>query len=322
MAAREPQANAGLTVRQFLWLVSDHARLCLIAGLLGGLALPGLAAFMQPWLPEMVGALLCITALRLGHRAVLGAADNTRVTLIAVLVLQMALPLALFGLGTMLGLGLSPVLLAAVLVTAAPSISGAPNLALLLRQDAGASLRIMAVGTALFPLTVLPLLAMMPQLGSFDAVVLSALRVMLVIAVATAAGFALRHWLLPNARPDQIKWLDGLSVLAFSGIVVGLMAAITPALKTAPLTVLQWAALAFVLGYGLQVVTYVALKARPQVRGPLAIAAGNRNIALFLVALPEQVMAPVMVFIGCWQLPMYLTPILMRRLYVRTPTHE
>lgn len=284
--------------------------------------MPGLAASLQPWLPEMVGALLCITALRLGHRAVLGASDHTRVTLIAVILLQMVLPLVLFAVGTLLGLGTSPVLLAVILVTAAPSISGAPNLALLLRQDAGASLRIMAVGTALFPVTVLPLLAMMPQLGSFDAVVLSALRVTLVIALATTAGFALRHWALPDARPDQIKWLDGLSVLAFSGIVVGLMAAITPALQTAPLNVLQWAALAFVLGYGLQVAAYVALKSRPQVGGPIAIAAGNRNIALFLVALPEQVMAPVMVFIGCWQLPMYLTPILMRRLYVRSHDHE
>ena len=53
------------------------------------------------------------------------------------------------------------------------------------------------------------------------------------------------------------------------------------------------------------------------VAGPLAIGAGNRNIALFLVALPPEVLAPLMIFIGCWQLPMYLTPLLLPRLYER-----
>ena len=51
--------------------------------------------------------------------------------------------------------------------------------------------------------------------------------------------------------------------------------------------------------------------------GPLAIGAGSRNIALFLVALPADVIAPLMIFIGCWQLPMYLTPVLLPRLYER-----
>lgn len=51
------------------------------------------------------------------------------------------------------------------------------------------------------------------------------------------------------------------------------------------------------------------------VAGPLAIGAGNRNIALFLVALAPETLAPLLVFIGCWQLPMYLTPILLPRLY-------
>ena len=51
------------------------------------------------------------------------------------------------------------------------------------------------------------------------------------------------------------------------------------------------------------------------VAGLLAIGAGNRNIAIFLVALPPEILAPIMVFIGCWQLPMYLTPILLRRMH-------
>jgi ACR3 family arsenite transporter len=34
---------------------------------------------------------------------------------------------------------------------------------------------------------------------------------------------------------------------------------------------------------------------------------------LFLVALPETVTAPLLVFIGCYQIPMYLTPLVTGR---------
>ena len=39
------------------------------------------------------------------------------------------------------------------------------------------------------------------------------------------------------------------------------------------------------------------------------------NIALFLVGLPASITDPVLIFIGCYQVPMYLTPLLMRRFY-------
>ncbi|REC53766.1 hypothetical protein DRV84_14675, partial [Rhodosalinus sediminis] len=46
----------------------------------------------------------------------------------------------------------------------------------------------------------------------------------------------------------------------------------------------------------------------------LAIAAGNRNLALFLAAVPPETAAPLMLFVGCYQIPMYLTPLLLPRL--------
>ena len=95
------------------------------------------------------------------------------------------------------------------------------------------------------------------------------------------------------------------------------MAALNPALKADPVALARWTALAFVLSYALQAGTLLVLR-RTRLRGitgPLAIASGNRNIALFLVALPPEVLAPLMIFIGCWQLPMYLTPLLLPRLY-------
>jgi hypothetical protein len=204
-----------------------------------------------------------------------------------------------------------------VLATSAPAITGSPNLALLLGLDAGRMMQILVLGTAMFPLTVLTVLMLAPQLGPVSEIVSAALMLLAVIAGATGMGFFLRARLFPRPSLKQVKALDGLSVLAFSAIVIGLMAALNPALRSAPETVVLWALLAFAISYIAQIGTYLVLRRsrlRP-VAGPIAIGAGNRNIALFLVALPEHVLAPLMIFVGCWQLPMYLTPMLLRWLY-------
>ncbi len=306
-------------MRHILRLASRHARACLIVGLLAGLALPALAAMLADWLPQMVAALLTITALRIGHRAALGAVRDLIWGLASVLALQTVLPLLLLGGFMLAGLGQSPAALAVTLAAAAPALTGSVNLALLMRLDAGRMMQLMVLGTAAFPLTVFPVLAALPQLGPASEIALAALRLLAVILGATGLGFALRHVFLPHPNPRQTEALDGASVLAFSVIVVGLMAALNPALRSDPWAVAGWTLLAFALSYLLQAGALLVLRRGPlhPVAGPLAIGAGNRNIALFLVALPADVVAPLMIFIGCWQLPMYLTPVLLPRLYER-----
>ena len=49
----------------------------------------------------------------------------------------------------------------------------------------------------------------------------------------------------------------------------------------------------------------------------LAIAAGTRNLALFFAALPEETRAPLMLWLGLYQIPMYLTPLVMGPIYAR-----
>jgi hypothetical protein len=226
-------------------------------------------------------------------------------------------PLALLALLTLVDLHRTPAALAIVLACAAPAITGSVNLALLLRLDAGRMMQILILGTAAFPLTVMPVLALMPQLGNPAEVILAALNLLLIIVISTGIGFILRHQLFPAPTEGQINALDGLSVLAFSFIVVGLMAALNPALRSDPATVAKWALLTFAISYLMQMFTLLVLRRSPLrgVAGPLALGAGNRNIAIFLVALPADILGPLMVFIGCWQLPMYLTPMLLPRLY-------
>ena len=304
-------------IKRLLWTISTQARLCLIVGLAAGLLLPGLARGLAAWLPEMVALLLTTTALRIGHRATLGALGDLRWGLATVAVLQMGLPLFLLSCLSLAGLADTPAALAIVLTAAAPAITGSVNLALIMRMDAGRMMQILVLGTAAFPLTVIPVLWALPQLGPADQVILSALRLLGVIFLAGGAGFLLRAVFFPAPDADQVRALDGLSVLAFCVIVVGLMAGLNPALRSDPALVARWALLAFAISYLLQLLTLLVLRRGParMLAGPLAIGAGNRNIAIFLVALPPEIIAPLMVFIGCWQLPMYLTPLLLPRLY-------
>ena len=304
-----------------LSLCASYSRTLLILGLLAGVSLPGLAAAMAPWLPEMVAILLVITAFRIGHRAAFGALSDLRWSLPAVLVLQLLVPLAVAGLGHLAGFGGTPLALALVLACAAPTIAGGASLASILRQDPGRMMQFLVLGTALFPLTLLPVLVAVPVVVDAYFLFGVGLRALVIILGAAGLGFLLRHWLLPVATPEQIKAMDGASVLFFAVIVVGLMAALGPVLRSDPRAALLWAVAAFGLSFGLQGLALLVLRGTrlAHVSGPLAVAAGKRIIALFLVTLPPEVMAPVMIFVACWQLPMYLTPILLPPLYRLAP---
>lgn len=297
--------------------VARHARHCLVLGLLAGLVLPGLAGALRPWLPEMVAGLLFITALRIGHRAALGSLSNLRETVLLVLGLQVVLPLcvALAVLG--LGAGATPLAMVLILALSAPSISGSPNFSILLGHDPAAAMRLLTIGTALFPFTVIPILWLVPAIGTVSAILDVALGLLTVIALSVGLGFLVRAKVFPAPGPSTIGALDGVSAIALAVIVVGLMSALGPAMRTDFTGFLYWLGIAFALNFGVQL-SGLALFRRLGVgraAGPAALVAGNRNIALFLVALPPETTAPLMIFIGCYQLPMYLTPVLLRRVY-------
>ena len=73
-------------------------------------------------------------------------------------------------------------------------------------------------------------------------------------------------------------------------------------------------ALLFSLGLFASALT-VALAWPDRAEAPaLAVAAGNRNVALFLGVLPAALTDDLLLLIGCYQVPMYLTPLVLPRL--------
>jgi len=283
--------------------------------------MPGLARFLTPFLPEMIALLLFLAALRIGPRATIGSFNDFGRALGTIAIYQLVAPLIALAITLIFGVAGTAAGLAVVLVLAAPSVTGAPNFTILMGRDPAAPMRLLLVGTAFLPLTVMPVFWLLPAVPTIGGAIEGAIRLLLVIFGAVGIAFAIRHWLWPVMANRHRAALDGASAILLGIVVIGLMSAVGPAISDEPQRFVMWLGFAFLLNFGLQFIAATLLPiASPEDRPGTALVAGNRNIALFLVALPEQVMTDVLLFIGCYQVPMYLTPILMRRFLTRQRT--
>ena len=287
-----------------------QGRLLLVAGLIVGLFAPTLSVFMRPYVGELIAIVLFLACLRIGPRQAVGAAADLRLGLGVTLILQLLLPLALVLLLRLFG-WTGPTALALTLMAAAAPISGTPALVAMLGSDPAPALRQLVLGTALLPFTALIVFLAAPGFGDTDTLFLAAGRLLLLIGVAATLAFAIRLTLLKQVEPRARAAIDGLSAIGLAAVVVGLMSAVGETWPHDPQAVIAAAALAFAASFGLQVVaTLVAVRAGlTALVAAVGVSAGNRNIALFIAALPAAATDPALLFIGCYQVPMYLTPL-------------
>lgn len=300
-----------------LGLFARHGRSVLVAGLLAGLALPQVAMALRPWLGEFVLALLCLNAFRVGYPDTRKGLGAVRQTLGIALIYQLALPLLCLTVFALFGLAQSPVAIALTLMLAAPSVTGSPNMSVMLGHAPEPAFRLLIVGTLILPLTLIPIFWASPVLGDLDTAIMTAVRLGLSICGVVALGFACRALLRPRMSLREERAVDGVTSIALAVIVVGLMSAIAPALSGTPWGFAGWLALAFGVNIGLQIASY-ALQRRLGVgtsAAPVALVAGNRNVALFLIASSATQSEEFLIFLGCYQFPMYLTPLIMHVVY-------
>ena len=300
--------------------IARHGRLVLIAGLVLGIAWPALARAMEPLIVPLIVLLLFLAALRIGpeaarlHRAALGRALGLTV------LFQTLMPLVAVALLYAFGWQASIVGLGVVLALAASPITGSPGLAILSGADPVAALRQLVLGTALLPLTVLPVFWAMPVFPDPAATMAGAGRLMVIIAVAGGGALLLRR-LLPRLleRASAAVAIDGLTALVMAVVVIALMSAVGPALLAGEAALWGILALVLVLNFGTQIAVWksFSLLGAGQAAPSLGIVAGNRNLALFLGALPPETVEALLLFVGCFQVPMYLTPLIMARVYRR-----
>ena len=307
-----------------LAFVARHGRVVLPVGLLIGIAVPPLAEAMVPAIVPLIATLLFLSALRIGPAAARPRRSELPGYLALVLALQAVPPVLAMGvllwfgwLDTVTGLGV-------VLVLAASPIVGAPGLAVLARADPVPALRALVLGTALLPLTALPVFWLMPVFADPAGTLGAVGRLMAIILLAGGGAFVLRARLPGLGSARAITAIDGLTALGLALVVIGLTSALGPALRAGDPALWTTLALVLALNFGSQLLVWVVLRRRdarlagaPSLAPALAIVAGNRNLALFLGALPPETLEEMLLFVGCYQVPMYLTPLVMARLYRR-----
>ncbi len=295
-----------------------HGRLMLIAGLVAGALLPDLALALRPAIAPMIVALLFLAVLRLGPEGLAAGLTGIHRAAGLALVLQLALPLVAAVLFTLIGLLAHPLAMGVVLALAAAPITGSPNITLMTGGDPAPALRQLVLGTALLPLTAVPVFWMIPAFGSPFAVGRAALELLVLIGVAGGVALALRHWRIVPGTPRAYEAMDGIAALLLALVVIGLMSAIGPAILGDTRALLLALAVAFAVNMPLQMlVSLAARRTDPRAAPALGIVAGNRNIALFLSVLPVATADQLLLFIGCFQVPMYLTPFLLAPWYRR-----
>jgi hypothetical protein len=235
--------------------------------------------------------------------------------------LQFLLPVLLAGLLRIVG-WTGPMATMLILIATASPIAGSPPIAQMLNLSGSTALRLLVTGTLLLPLTsLLPLRLAFGAAEDFEllrpALTLSAI----ILASSGGARLIRKGWLRHlSARGEQA--IAGTTAILLAIFVLALMDAVQPAILASPLQVASALAFTCLIGFGLQILATLAYRrifaaANGGVgnAGAVGIVAGNRNTALFLAALPASQMDPLMVLVGCYQIPMFLTPLLMRPFY-------
>ena len=89
---------------------------------------------------------------------------------------------------------------ALILMLSAPSVTGSPNITALMGHAPEPAFRLLILGTALMPLTVIPVFLLAPGLGGLGDVLRAAGRFIGVIGITVVCAFLLRRLTLPQLR--------------------------------------------------------------------------------------------------------------------------
>ena len=289
--------------------IARQGRWALLIGLALGIGAPGLAALLRPWITPLILSLLFLAILRLGPEGLRAGLARLPRTIRITLVLQLLLPAIVAVLAQQVS---GALILGATLMLASPPLTGSPHMAVMVGADPAPALRQMVVGTALLPLTVLPVFWLLPVFGTPSAVLGAVVTLLAMLGAAGGAALLLRVSGL--VRQNAQDTIDALAAIGLGAVVIGIMSAVGPALHNDPLDFAFILIVAFALNLALQVGAWLAGRGRGE-GAALGIVSGNRNIVLLLGVLPGEVAAEVLLFVGAYQMPMYLTPILLRPLY-------
>ncbi|SDC72827.1 hypothetical protein [Belnapia rosea] len=306
-----------MALHRLLDWFARHGTALLAASILAGIACAPLAAATRGVVSPAVALLMTLVLLRIDPAQIL--AWVRRPWLVAGLSawVLLACPVIAFGVTRVAGLD-GPLGAGLVLMAASCAATTAPAFARLNGLDAEISLLVALVTTALVPFTAPPLAL---GLLGFDLAISVGglmLRLLLVVGLPALAALLLRRLLGPARLEAAGRSVDGLVVVVLVVFAFGVMDGVQARLVAEPLWVLGGMALALAGNLGLNALTVLLLRpAGLRLALAAGLLAGNRNQALFLAVLPAAADPGVLLFFALGQVPMFLSPFLLRPVYGR-----
>lgn len=302
---------------RLLSLLAERATLFLPMALLLGLLLQDLAATLKPLVTPLAIALLGIAMARTDWPAFAAVLRRPWLGLAMVFAAMIAVPVLAAPLLRVLPIteGLA---LALALMACLPPLTSMAAMAGILGLERAHALFAMLVGTALAPITIPPLAL---ALFGLD-LKIGFWAFMARLAAIVAAGFVLAvvlRWLSRGREARAAPLIDGVLVIVLLVFAIPIMDGVSARILAEP-----WRTGGFVLWSFIATLAYMATVTAvfwPLVGRTLACtagyAAGSRNNALLLAALPASVDPDYFLFIAAVQFPIYLVPTLTQPIYRR-----
>jgi hypothetical protein len=289
-----------------------------------GIAVPPLGALLKPFVSEAIFALLTTAFVRADPAAL--RRYVTKPTLLAAATAWTALVIpSLFGVAAVFA-GLyerSPDLFLAVMLQGIASpMMATPAFAALMGLDATLVLLTLTVSTAVTPFTA-PFVAsaFIGRALPISPLALG-LRLLVILSGSVLTAFAIR-WAIGFARIERWKFqIDGINVLLFFVFVAAAMQDVGARYVATPVAMIELTLLAFGVFLAVLVLTVLVFAWAGLDRAmALGLMTSQRNLGLILAAagsLPEL----AWVYFGLCQLPIYLSPQLLKPLLRRLPSRS
>lgn len=274
-----------------------------------GLAMPGLAAIVRPWLGVVVTVMLTL-ALVMTDRAALGAALRKPVPLLAAaVVMAVGTPLAvaasapwvepLVGPGLMLGL---------YIFAFAPPTLSSPAFAALMGLDAATALALCLGLTLVSPLLIPAVAALAGVDFPLDTARLAA-RLATIVLPAGAAALLLRRLLGPETIASRSRHLTGLLMVPLVLFAIGSMDGMVARAAAEPLQTSAILLLSFALAAaGMVAVGGATRWAGRETALAFGWCGGNRNLGLLVGTMATAVPDDAWAYFALAQFPIYTLP--------------
>ncbi|MEM1344054.1 MAG: hypothetical protein AAGI34_05650 [Pseudomonadota bacterium] len=293
--------------------IGARARWVLALGVVLATLLPTLSAALRPWLPGLVALLICLAMSRLdlamlAQRAL--APRRLGLLLLWTGALLVLSPILYYALAR--GAGLPEAHVAALVYTAAaPPITSATGLCLIMGLDAVLALELTVIASLATPL--IGPVVIQTLLGTavpLDATAMM-LRVGAMIGAGALAALVLRRLLGPARIAAHTRAFDGVAALAMLLFIVPLFDGFWGLVTAEPALAATMLGLSVVANFGVQALTAALLRTRlaPETAGAAGLIWGNRTVALYLAALPFD--PDFTLYVALYQVPMLFTPLMM-----------